>query len=73
MQKPIIADKHVAGVSAMSWNKPRCYLVSGDDMGNIKVWDSRKRCNILSFKAHDSSIKSLAFFTEEENHFITGK
>lgn len=52
-------------------NSKNWFLVSGDIMGNVKVWDLVKRKNIQSFQEHNTTVRGCSFDNDGEV-LITG-
>lgn len=54
---------HRAGVGCLAFGtvNGRAVLASGDDSGEVRLWDARDGTLLLAFTAHDAMITALAF------------
>jgi len=54
-----ISDAHSSGVNALHILNENC-VISGDDDGEIKVWDVRTGAPVMSVRSHEDFISSFA-------------
>jgi WD40 repeat protein len=58
--------KHERLVRAAAFSPDGKTLASGDDDGNVKMWNLAGSANVPSFKGHDDSVSGLAFHAKDK-------
>lgn len=55
-----ILQAHESPIRSMCWSHDASFLVSGDNIGNIKYWHPSMN-NIFEFQAHEEAVRDLTF------------
>ncbi|CEG44769.1 wd40 repeat protein [Plasmopara halstedii] len=66
-----IDNAHVGGVTALKLSHNQRLIVSAGVMGEVRVWDIRKRDLISHLKEHTMPVTSLALY-QDDLHVISG-
>ncbi|KAG0440521.1 Flowering time control protein FY [Dictyocoela muelleri] len=65
-----ILQAHESPIRSMCWSKDASFLVSGDNIGNVKYWHPSMN-NIFEFQAHEEAVRDISF-SVNSSKIVTG-